>query len=129
MAGAGMCNAGRIVHHLRHNLAHPGTVVMIVGYQAPGSLGRQLLEGADEVEIHGRRIPVRATVRVHGGFSAHAGQTEFLAWFESLAAHRPRVALTHGEDEKGRKPLAAKIRERFGIEAMLPALGEVIPLK
>lgn len=128
LAGAGMCNAGRIVHHLRHNLAHSGTVVLIVGYQAPGSLGRQLLDGARTVVIFGEHIRVRATVRSLGGFSAHAGQGELMAWFEPLAAHRPRLALTHGEDEKGRRPLAAKIAQRFGIEAMLPALGEPIDL-
>lgn len=128
LAGAGMCNAGRIVHHLRHNLSHAGTVVLIVGYQAPGSLGRQLLEGAPEVVIFGEPIRVRATVRGLGGFSAHAGQSELLAWFSHLAEHKPRVALTHGEDEKGRKPLAAKIADRFGLLAKLPSLGEVISL-
>ncbi len=128
LAGAGMCNAGRIVHHLRHNLSHPGTVVLIVGYQSPGSLGRRLLEGARKVQIFGDRINVQATVRGLGGFSAHAGQTDLLGWLGCLAAHRPRVVLTHGEDEKGRGPLAAKVRERFGIEAERPGFGAVISL-
>lgn len=126
LAGAGMCNAGRIVHHLRHNLANPGTVVLIVGYQSPESLGRRLLEGAREVTIFGDRIRVRATVRGLGGFSAHAGQTDLLNWLGSLAPHKPRVVLSHGEDEKGRGPLAAKIAERFGLTAERPHFGDVI---
>lgn len=128
LAGAGMCNAGRIVHHLRHNLAHPGTVVLIVGYQSPESLGRRLLEGAREVTIFGDRIRVAATVRGLGGFSAHAGQSDLLDWLGCLAPHRPRVVLSHGEDQKGRGPLAAKIAERFGLAAELPHYGDVITL-
>ena len=85
MAGAGMCNAGRIIHHLRQNLPHPETVVLIVGYQAPGSLGRVLTEGAQEVTIFGEAVPVRATTHSLGGFSAHAGQTDLVKWFECLA--------------------------------------------
>ena len=128
MAGAGMCNAGRIVHHLRHNLANPGTVVLIVGYQAPDSLGRRLLEGARQMTIFGDRIRVQATVRGLGGFSAHAGQSELLQWLEPLAATRPRVVLSHGEDEKGRRPLAEKIAQRFGLKAELPQYGDVLTL-
>ncbi len=128
LAGAGMCNAGRIVHHLRHNLGNPGTVVLIVGYQSPESLGRRLLEGARNVTIFGDRIRVQATVRGLGGFSAHAGQTDLLNWLGCLAPHRPRVVLSHGEDEKGRAPLAAKIAEHFGLAAERPQFGDVITL-
>ncbi len=128
LAGAGMCNAGRIVHHLRHNLAHPGTVVLIVGYQSPESLGRRLLEGARQVQIFGDRIRVAATVRGLGGFSAHAGQTDLIEWLGCLAPHRPRVVLTHGEDEKGRGPLAAKIAARFRLQAERPNFGDVVTL-
>jgi metallo-beta-lactamase family protein len=128
LAGAGMCNAGRIVHHLRHNLANPGTVVLIVGYQSPESLGRRLLEGARNVTIFGDRIRVAATVRGLGGFSAHAGQTDLLDWLGCLAPHRPRIVLSHGEDEKGRGPLAAKIAERFQLPAERPQYGDVITL-
>jgi metallo-beta-lactamase family protein len=128
MAGAGMCNAGRILHHLKHNLSSPGTVVMIVGYQSPDSLGRALVEGVREVSIFGDRIPVRATTHSLGGFSAHAGQSDLLDWLGCLASRQPRVVLTHGED-KGRLPLAARIEERFGITAQLPEFGDVIELK
>jgi metallo-beta-lactamase family protein len=125
MAGAGMCNAGRIVHHLRHNLSLEGTVVLIVGYQAPGSLGRQLVEGASEVSIFGEAIPVRATTHSLGGFSAHAAQTELLQWFHCLAGNHPRVVLTHGED-RGRLPLARLLEQKYGIKALLPELGDVV---
>jgi metallo-beta-lactamase family protein len=123
MAGAGMCTGGRILHHLRHNLCRPETHVLIVGYQARESLGRRLVEGAREVNIFGEKIAVRAQVHTLGGFSAHAGQADLLAWFEKLAPSRPRTALTHGEDGP-RKALAGLVRERFGLDAALPAQGE-----
>lgn len=125
IAGSGMANAGRIVHHLRHNLWRPEAVVLIVGYQAEGTLGRQLAEGARQVSIFGDRIAVRAQVHTLGGFSAHAGQSELLAWLAPMADDRPRVALTHGE-ARGRLPLAERIAARFGIEAALPELEDVI---
>lgn len=127
MAGAGMCNAGRILHHLRANLWKPTTHVMIVGYQAQGSLGRQLVEGAESVKIHGEKIAVKAQVHTLGGFSAHAGQTELLEWFGAMAASKPRVVLTHGEDRQ-RQTLAELIRAKHGIKAVLPDQGEVIEL-
>jgi metallo-beta-lactamase family protein len=125
LAGAGMANAGRIVEHLRVGLPRPDTGVLIVGFQAQGTLGRRLVEGDREVVIHGERVPVRASVHTLGGFSAHAGQTELLAWLSPLAPARPRVALVHGEDP-ARTALAAKIRERFGLDVLLPTLGETI---
>lgn len=127
LAGAGMCNAGRILHHLRQNLWKPETRVLIVGYQSEGTLGRQLVEGAKHVSIFGEKIAVRARVHTMGGFSAHAGQTDLLAWFDCLAASRPRVFLTHGEP-RGREGLARQIQERYGMKAELPALGEVLDL-
>src|SRR3954468_1032760 len=127
MAGAGMCNAGRILHHLRHNLPLEGTVVFIVGYQAPGSIGRLLAEGAAEVNIFGETIPVRAKTNSLGGFSAHAGQTDLVGWFNCLAPKRPRLVLTHGE-ERGRLPLAELIEKRFQIKPVLPQLGDVVEI-
>jgi len=125
MAGAGMCNAGRIMHHLRHNLSDEATVVLIVGYQAPGSLGRSLIEGANEVSIFGERLAVRAKCHSLGGFSAHAAQSDLLYWLSSIAPKHPRVVLTHGED-RGRLPLAALIQQRFHTKPILPELFDVI---
>ncbi len=78
IAGAGMCNAGRIMHHLRHNLWHDDCRVIIVGYQAHGSLGRALVEGAKKVKVMGETISVKAKVSALGGFSAHGGQSDLL---------------------------------------------------
>src|SRR4030095_4022016 len=91
MAGNGMCTGGRIVHHLRHNLHRPETVVLMVGFQSPGTLGRHLVNKEKTVLMQGARIPVRASIHTIGGFSAHAGQTDLLKWFGSVAPSRPRV--------------------------------------
>lgn len=127
MAGAGMCNAGRILHHLRHNLWNPAAHVLIVGYQGKGTLGRLLVDRAPRVTIYGETIVVRAQIHTLGGFSAHAGQMDLLGWFSAIAPAKPRVFLTHGEDGP-RTTLAKLIAERHGITPTLPALGEVIEL-
>jgi metallo-beta-lactamase family protein len=127
LAGAGMCNAGRILHHFKQNLWRPETTVLIVGYQSPESLGRLLLDGAKQVSIFGEKIAVRATVRALGGFSAHAGQTDLLRWFAPMAHCRPQVVLTHGES-KGRDALAKEIQQRYGLRALLPKFGDRIEL-
>jgi metallo-beta-lactamase family protein len=127
MAGAGMCNAGRILHHLRQNLWKPETHVLIVGYQSHESLGRRLVEGEKSVNIHGEKVAVKAKVNTLGGFSAHAGQTDLLNWFSAVAPSKPRVVLVHGEDAP-RAALAKKLKERFGLASKLPALGETIEL-
>jgi metallo-beta-lactamase family protein len=127
IAGSGMATGGRILHHLKHNLWKPETDVVIVGYQGVGTLGRQLVEGAQRVRIFGEPIAVRAAIHTLGGFSAHAGQSELLDWLAPMASTRPRVVLTHGEDAP-RAALAAKIAERYAIQALLPKLDQVIEL-
>jgi metallo-beta-lactamase family protein len=127
LAGAGMCNAGRILHHLKQNLWKSDAAVLIVGFQAENSLGRRLVDGAREVTIFGEKIAVRAKVHTLGGLSAHAGQTDLLRWFAPLAASRPRVLLNHGEP-RAREALAAQLRERHGLESVMPQMGDVIEL-
>jgi metallo-beta-lactamase family protein len=127
LAGAGMCNAGRILHHLKHNLDKPHVHVLIVGYQGDGSLGRRLVEGQKIVSVHQRRITVRAKIHTLNGFSGHAGQTELLQWLAPLAPSKPRVVLTHGEDMP-RAALAKQILQKFKITAALPRQGEVFEL-
>ena len=122
-----MCTGGRILHHFRHNLARPGTTVLIVGYQGHGSLGRMLVDGKKVVTIFGGKIPVRASVHTFGGLSGHAGQSDLLRWLESLAASRPRVFLTHGED-RARKPLGKIIEERYQLRVDCPGFRETIDL-
>lgn len=127
MAGSGMCNAGRILHHLKHNLWREEAHVVIVGYQGHGSLGRRLVEHQRMVSIHGEKIVVRAHVHTLGGFSAHAGQTDLLNWLGAVARSRPRVMLTHGEDSP-RRTLAGMIQKRFNLKASLPRMGEAIEM-
>ena len=125
MAGAGMCNGGRILNHLRSGLPQPDTTVLIVGFQSRGSLGRALVDGKKIVRILGQEVPVRASIHTMGGLSGHAGQEDLAQWFDSLAASRPRVILTHGED-KARHALRQLIGDRHGLDAECPALYDVI---
>jgi metallo-beta-lactamase family protein len=125
LAGSGMCTAGRILHHLRQNLWKKETSVIIVGYQAKRSLGRQLVDGAKKVRIFGEDIAVKASVHTLNGFSAHAGQTELVEWFGALAGSKPRLVLTHGE-EGPRQALAGVIKKRYGIDAVLPELNDSV---
>lgn len=127
LAGAGMCNGGRILHHLSHNLEDKRTHVIIVGYQSYGSIGRRLVEKEPSISIFGERKHVRAQVHTLGGFSAHAGQTDLVNWFSSLVPSKPRLVLTHGEDGP-RMALAEKIRSKYKITGTLPKIGDAIEL-
>jgi metallo-beta-lactamase family protein len=125
MAGSGMCTGGRILHHLRHNLYRPEMAVLIVGFQSPGTPGRQLVDGAKSVSILGERVVVRASIHTMGGLSAHADQKGLLEWFGSLAPSRPRLILTHGEN-RARTALSGLIRSRHGFRPECPNMGDVI---
>jgi metallo-beta-lactamase family protein len=127
MAGAGMCNGGRIVHHLKASLWNPGTHVLFVGYQGDGSLGRRLVDGEKLVNIQGESIAVKAKIHTLGGFSAHAGQTDLLTWFSGMAASKPRVVLVHGEESQ-RETLAKKIQQRFKLDSLRPKMKEVVQI-
>jgi metallo-beta-lactamase family protein len=105
----------------------PETSVIIVGYQAEGTLGRQLVDGAKTVRIFGETISVKAQVHLLGGLSAHAGQSDLLRWFDVVSGSKPRIVLSHGED-KGRKPLAEIIAARYGLSPVLPEYGDVIEM-
>jgi metallo-beta-lactamase family protein len=100
---------------------------LFIGFQAEGTLGRLLVEGAREVSIFGERIAVKATIHSLGGFSAHAGQRDLVRWFTPMGAARPRVFLTHGE-ARGREPLAARLKEQFGVTPDLPTMGQSVVL-
>ena len=125
MAGSGMCTGGRIMHHLRHNLHQPETAVLIVGFQSPGTLGRQLVDGAKSVSILGDRVVVRGSIHTMGGFSAHADQNGLLDWFATVAPSRPRVIITHGEN-RARKIFSDLIRSRHGLRPECPNLGDAL---
>lgn len=127
ISAAGMCTGGRILHHLKHNLWREETHLVFVGYQAEGTLGRRLLEGAESVRVMGEPIRVRARVHTINGFSAHAGQTELVEWLGTMRDAGPRVYLTHGEDPQ-REALAARIDQTLMLKAALPEWGEVVEL-
>jgi metallo-beta-lactamase family protein len=110
IAGSGMANGGRVLHHLKHNLERPECHVVIVGFQAPGTLGRQLVDRQPEVRIHGQRVRCLAQIHTLGGLSAHGDQDDLLRWYDSFAG-RPPVYLVHGEVASS-EALAAKLRER-----------------
>jgi metallo-beta-lactamase family protein len=125
LAGSGMCNGGRILHHLKRNVWRKETHVMIVGFQGHGSLGRRLVEGQPTVNIDGEKVAVRAQIHTLSGFSAHAGQKDLLSWLSAVAPSKPEVVLTHGEDGP-RKTLAGEVRKRFGLKTSIPRMGEVL---
>lgn len=125
IAGSGMANGGRVLHHLKHNLPRPECHVLIVGFQAPGTLGRQLVDRQPEVRIHGRELRVAAQVHTLGGLSAHADQAQLLRWYDSFTG-RPPVYLVHGEVASA-EALAVKLRE-LGAQATVTHPGLTIDL-
>ena len=98
VAGAGMCTGGRIRHHLKHNLGRPQCSVIFVGFAAQGTLARQIVDGAKTVSLFGNEYPVKASIHTIGGFSAHAGQAELLAWHQRTG-NPETTFLVHGEEE------------------------------
>ena len=125
MAGSGMCTGGRIMHHLQNHLPDPTTLLLMVGYQSRGSIGRKLHEGETSVRINGRPVTVRAQTHMFGGLSGHAGQSDLLRWIGALAPSKPRVILTHGEDGP-RTALRSLIRQKHGLDAEMPDYLETI---
>lgn len=121
IAGSGMCNGGRIRHHFRHNLWRPNCDVIFAGFQAMGTLGRQLVDGAGFVTIFGEKIKVRARRHTIGGLSAHADRDQLAAWYGHFNG-RPPVALVHGEDT-ARIALADKLQRDFGAKVTLARQG------
>ncbi|MBM4405007.1 MAG: MBL fold metallo-hydrolase [Chloroflexi bacterium] len=119
IAASGMCEGGRIVHHLKHRLPDPATTVLFVGYQAQGTRGRRLLSGEKTERIHGQFIPVRASIEVINGISAHADWQDTLQWLSNFTAAPRTLFITHGEPE-ARAGLKQRIAERFGWAAEEP---------
>lgn len=125
LAGSGMCSGGRIMHHLKHNLYKADTHIIFVGYQAYGTLGRRIVDGAKEIRIAGDDVKVRAQIHTLGGFSAHADRNDLLGW----ASHFPnktRFIVVHGEP-KSSESLSLALRDK-GYAATVPAIGDEINL-
>lgn len=126
IAGSGMCTGGRILHHFKHNLWRRECHLVIAGFQARGTLGRMLVEGAESVKLLHQRIAVNAQVHTLGGFSAHAGQSALLEWAGHFK-NTPALYLIHGELEK-MQTLQTALQERLKLEARIPAPGDRISL-
>lgn len=127
MSTSGMCTSGRIKHHLRHNIDRQESTILFVGYQAHGTLGRQILEGRQRVRIHGRDYPVRAQVEQIYGFSGHADRHGLLRWIGHLTTPPRQVFLTHGEEDAARS-LAAEIGRQFNFPVTIPQYHETADL-
>jgi metallo-beta-lactamase family protein len=126
IAGSGMCTGGRIRHHLKHNVWRPQCHVIMIGYQAHGTLGRKLVDGAPRIRLWQETIQVNAKIHTVGGLSAHADQSGLLEWYGNFKGHPP-VYLVHGEDT-ARLALTDKLKERYGVEARRPKLDEAVSL-
>ena len=128
VAGAGMSNGGRILHHEMRYLSDPKSRILFIGYQANGSLGRQVLDGAAAVKIFGETIPVRCRKLAIGGYSAHADQPQLLKWIESMRVSLKRVFVIQGEEDQA-LPLAQKIRDDLAVEAEVPSPSDRVMLQ
>ena len=125
LSASGMCEGGRIKHHLKHNVSRPECAIVFVGFQAAGTLGRRIVEGAQSVRLFGEEYPVRARIFTIGGLSAHADQAALLAWLGHFRKAPRETWVVHGE------PLAAHalrdaIEERLGWCARVPARDEMV---
>ena len=127
IASGGMCEGGRIRHHLKHNLWDERNTVMFAGYQAVGTLGRIIYDGAREVKILGETIDVKAEITLLSGISGHADRNGLLNWVDSFTRKPAAVFVNHGDDESC-TGLAAAITERFGIPAYAPFSGSCYDL-
>lgn len=127
IAASGMCEGGRVRHHLKNLLWRPRTHIVIVGFQARGTTGRKLVDGAAYVSLWGEPVRVKATVHTLGGFSAHADQQGLIDWYRGIRG-KPPVWLVHGEDE-ARAALAQQLKRKVGARVTVPRLGDAIALE
>jgi metallo-beta-lactamase family protein len=127
IAASGMCDAGRIKHHLKHNLWRHESTVIFVGYQAQGTLGRRILDGNKKVKIFGEVIDVNANIEKIDGFSAHADQKELLNWAAAFKRKPRKIFLVHGEPEV-QEEFSKLIQNRLGIETLIPDRGDSFDL-
>lgn len=127
IAGSGMCSGGRILHHFKHNLWRRNTRVIFVGYQARGTRGRQIIEGAPFIRLWGETVRVGARIHTIGGLSAHAGQDALVKWYAAFE-RRPPLMLIHGE-ALAMETLAERIQNELTATPMIPVYGDVFDLR
>ena len=128
ISAAGMCDAGRIRHHLKHNLWRPECTILFAGYQAVGTLGRSIIEGREEVKLFGESIEVKARIEKIEGISGHADETGLLEWVGSFMEKPSQVFVVHGDDTVC-DAFAETVKETYGINAMAPFSGSSYDLK
>ncbi|HEX7365025.1 MAG TPA: MBL fold metallo-hydrolase RNA specificity domain-containing protein, partial [Dehalococcoidia bacterium] len=126
IAGSGMCSGGRIKHHLVTNITRPESTILFAGFQAQGTLGREIVDGAKEVRIFGQSYPVKARIQQINGFSAHADKDELFKWLSGLKRPR-RLFVTHGESMVIRR-FAAAIEEKMGWNVSIPEYRDQVIL-
>ena len=127
IAASGMCESGRILHHLKHGVEDPRNTILIIGYQAPETLGRRLVERKPTLRIHGAEKQLRAEVVVLNGFSGHAGRDDLLAMLTPLADAKRKLRLVHGEPEQA-EALLATLKERGFVDIAYPDRGDIVSL-
>jgi len=127
ISASGMCEGGRILHHLAYKLPDHRTTVLFVGFQAIGTRGRALQDGREFVRMFGREIPVKARIETIDGLSAHADRGEIVSWLEASGARPGRVHLVHGEPD-ARDALAVTLRERMHFDVNCPRYLETVEL-
>jgi len=128
IAGSGMMNGGRIMHHAMRYLSDPKSTLIIVGYQAQGTLGRKLYEGATHVRIFHEDIAVHCTIKAIGALSAHGDQQKMLDWIGSAGVAPKKICFVHGE-ESAATVLAQKAQEQYGVKTVVPAFGESVEVE
>jgi metallo-beta-lactamase family protein len=128
IAGSGMASGGRVIHHLERFLPDPANSVALVGFQAAGTRGRSLMDGAESVKIHGRYVPVRAEVCDLSGFSVHADGSELIDWLRTATREPSGVFVVHGE-ERASLALRRRIHDELGWNAVVPRDSERLNLR
>ena len=127
VSGSGMANGGRVTHHLQHRLSNPTTTVLFTGYQAEGTLGRRLIEGAPSVHIHGMEVDVKARIEKVNALSAHADQAEILKWLGFFNRPPKQTFIVHGEPP-AQEALQQKIEEQLNWRTVIPKQGQQFEL-
>jgi metallo-beta-lactamase family protein len=128
ISASGMCEQGRILHHLRNNLEDPRNTVLITGFQAQDTLGRKLVEKMREVRVFGEAVTVRAEISSLDELSGHADQGELIEWMKPLGGQLKKVFLVHGEPAQS-QALAGVIRSQYGVDVAVPSPGESFRLE
>ena len=128
ISASGMCEAGRIRHHLKHNLWRKDSTILFVGYQVPGTLGYQLLNGAKEVKLFGETVHVNAEILNLPGISGHADKDHLTAWVQGMKQKPKRVFVVHGQDQVTDN-FAAHLKEVVGVDAVAPYSGDIYDLQ